>query len=56
VKDLRSAIEDYLGHGIDAVVASTPNLVALYEEDMADAFEYLDLEFQFLPYWRSLVK
>lgn len=41
---LRDAAESYLGHEISSALAATPNLVALYQEDVDDAFEYLGLE------------
>ena len=41
---LRVAAEAFLGHPIDAALAATPNLVALYNEDVDDAFEYLSLK------------
>lgn len=56
LKDLRSAVEGHLGHSIDSAVVSTPHLVALYEEDLADVAEYLKLQLQYLPYWHNHVK
>lgn len=41
---LRDAVESYLGREISSALAATPNLVALYQEDVDDAFEYLGLE------------
>lgn len=55
IKDLQNRTEDYLGYKISTAVATTPHLVALYEEDIADAFEYVGLQFESLPYWRTLV-
>jgi hypothetical protein len=41
---LRNAAEKYLGHKVNSVLAATPNLVALYREDIEDAFEYLSIK------------
>ena len=40
---LRTAAEGYLGNSIYYALAACPNLVALYREDIEDAFEYLSL-------------
>jgi hypothetical protein len=40
---LRTAAERYLGSSIYYALAACPNLVALYREDIEDAFEYLSL-------------
>ena len=45
INRLRSAAEENLGEKITEAVASTPNLVALYDEDVRDAFEHSDLKF-----------
>lgn len=37
--DLRTAAEEYLGSSIYYALAACPNLVALYREDIEDAFE-----------------
>jgi hypothetical protein len=42
-KALRTAAEAYLGNRIYCALAVCPNLVALYREDIEDAFEYLSL-------------
>lgn len=44
IQALRDAAESYLGHEISSALAATPNLVALYQEDVDDAFEYLGLK------------
>ncbi|KEF60990.1 uncharacterized protein A1O9_02554 [Exophiala aquamarina CBS 119918] len=36
--------EVYLSHGIQSALAATPNLVALYREDLEDTFEYLSIK------------
>lgn len=41
--DLRTAAEEYLGHSIYYALAACPNLVALYRQEIEDAFEYLSL-------------
>jgi hypothetical protein len=41
---LRSAVEAYLGgRKISGAVATIPHLAAMYQEDLEDAFEYVDL-------------
>jgi hypothetical protein len=45
VQDLREKTEEFLGHSISAVSAAVPHMVAIYEEDIVDAFEYVGLEF-----------
>ena len=37
------------------MVAATPPILALYDEDISDAFEYLGLGFSRLPYWQHLL-
>lgn len=49
ISGLVAAAEQRLGLNITAALAATPNLVALYKEDMADAFEYSAIEL--LDYW-----
>jgi hypothetical protein len=44
LKALRAAAESYLEHNISSGLAATPNLVALYQEDIDDAFEYITLK------------
>ena len=44
LKALRAAAESFLGHDISSALAATPNLVALYQEDVDDAFEYIGLK------------
>ena len=56
IKGLRIQTEIFLGRKITTAAASAPNLLALYEEDIADAFDYVDLDFQPLPYWGTLIQ
>lgn len=44
LKALRAAAESYLEQNISSALAATPNLVALYQEDVDDAFEYIGLK------------
>jgi hypothetical protein len=44
VKELRQRTEQILGHPIKAAVASFPKLIALYEEEVWDSFEWAGLE------------
>ena len=46
---LRAQVEMHLGHPITGATITAPNLVALYTEDLQDAFEYLNL--QYLSYY-----
>lgn len=41
---LKSRAEDRTGHRISAAVTATPHLLALYAEDILDAFEYCGLQ------------
>lgn len=44
LKPLRDAVQRHLGYKVcSATAAATPHLLALYEEDMLDTFEYLGL-------------
>ena len=49
IKSLKDAVEGYLGYRICSAAATTPHLLALYEEDMHDALEYHDLQYLLLP-------
>lgn len=44
ISNLVTVAELRLGHNITAALVATPNLVALYQEDVADAFEYSALQ------------
>lgn len=44
ISNLVVAVELRLGHNITAALVTTPNLVALYQEDMVDAFEHSALQ------------
>ncbi len=46
---LREAVESHLGHCVYSAAATMPHLVALYLEDIHDAFEYLDLQYLDMP-------
>ena len=46
---LREATELHLNYSIDSAAATTPHLVALYFEDIFDAFEYLGLQYLQMP-------
>ena len=37
-------VEEKLGHKVGSAVVTSPNLVALYYEDINDAMEYVGLE------------
>lgn len=43
---LKEAAEKHLGHPITHALPSSPRLIALYPEDVWDAFEYVGLVFQ----------
>ena len=40
---LREAVESHLGYGVQSAAVTVPHLIALYLEDIHDAFEYLGL-------------
>lgn len=51
LRPLKSAVEARLEHTATHALASFPRLVALYPEDMWDAFEHVGLVFQrFIPW------
>lgn len=50
---LRALAEEKLGHSVSLAVATTPRLVALYEEDVDDALEYAGLKSGDVPYKRG---
>ena len=56
IQSLRSATGSHLGHDINSAVATTPHLVALYLEDIHDAFEYLHLRHLDLPVRYGLLR
>ena len=47
--DLRSQVEQSIGERVEAAGVTTLNLIALYEEDLRDAFEYLNLRYLAFP-------
>lgn len=49
LSDLRDTVEDYVGHPIESGAVAGLNLVALYYEDLHDAFEYVGLKYVDLP-------
>jgi hypothetical protein len=52
LKTLRPQVEESLGHPISRAAASFPKLIALYEEEIWDAFEWAGLEYlQVLPWY-----
>jgi len=46
VKDLRRETEDFLSHEIEIAAGSFPDLIALYDEEVWDAFEWAGIEHQ----------
>ena len=46
---LRAQVEEYLGQPITSAVVTTPDLIALYQEDLQDAFEYAGLHYIVVP-------
>lgn len=49
LSDLRARVEEYLGEPIQSAGVTTPHLVALYQEDLQDAFEYVGLRYLKFP-------
>ncbi|MCJ1254121.1 hypothetical protein MMC24_001935 [Lignoscripta atroalba] len=52
IRSLRTLAEEKLGYGISLAIATTPRLVALYQEDIDDALEYAGLKSGSVPYQR----
>ena len=49
LSDLRTLVEEQIGEPIESAGAATLNLVALYPEDLQDAFEYVGLRYLTFP-------
>ncbi len=49
LSDLRSLVEEQTGKPIESAGVATLNLVALYHEDLRDAFEYVGLRYLTFP-------
>lgn len=49
LSDLRTLVEEQIGKPIESAGAATLNLVALYPEDLQDAFEYVGLRYLTFP-------
>jgi hypothetical protein len=45
MKTLGERTEEFLGHSISTATAAVAHMVAIYEENIPDAFEYVGLEF-----------
>ncbi|RYC59804.1 hypothetical protein CHU98_g6406 [Xylaria longipes] len=52
IKELRTTVELQLGHEISSVTITIPSIVALYEEDLRDAFAHSGLQYvEIYPYF-----
>ena len=49
LSELRTLVEEQIGEPIESAGAATLNLVALYPEDLQDAFEYVGLRYLTFP-------
>jgi len=49
LSDLLARVEEYLGEPVHSAGVTTPHLVALYQEDLQDAFEHVGLSFLKFP-------
>lgn len=49
LSDLRAQVEKYLGAPIESAGITMPHLIALYQEDLQDAFDYVGLRYLFFP-------
>ena len=49
LSDLKLQVEEYLGVPIESAGVTAPHLVALYQEDLQDAFEYAGLRYLTFP-------
>ena len=47
--DLRSKVEESIGQGVQEAGMTTLDLIALYDEDLQDAFEYLRMRYLSFP-------
>lgn len=56
LRSLREAVESNLGHHIRSAVTTVPHLLALYLEDLQDAFEFLGMELLDLPVRYGLLR
>lgn len=45
ISDLRDKVEDYVDKHIESAAMAVPNLIALYQEDLQDALEYVGLRY-----------
>jgi hypothetical protein len=50
LRSLRKRTEKYLGHAIPYALLTAPHLLALYDEDVRDAFEWIGLQYTAAPY------
>ena len=49
LSDLRTLVEEEIGKPVESAGVATINLVALYQEDLRDAFEYVGLRYLAFP-------
>ena len=49
LSDLRTLVEEWTGKPVESAGVATLNLVALYHEDLQDAFEYVGLRYLTFP-------
>lgn len=49
LSDLRTQVEEHIGRPVDSAGLTTLNLIALYHEDLQDAFEYIGLRYLVFP-------
>lgn len=49
LSDLRAQVEKYLGAPIESAGVTTPHLIAMYQEDLQDAFDYMGLRYLSFP-------
>ncbi|KAL8731550.1 MAG: hypothetical protein Q9181_004271 [Wetmoreana brouardii] len=56
LRSLRNEVEDFLDMPICTAVVTTPQLVALYREDVTDAFEYIGLQYVETDYWEPCLQ
>jgi hypothetical protein len=50
LRSLRERTEEHLGHTIPSALLTVPHLLALYDEDVRDAFEWIGLRYTAAPY------
>jgi len=54
IKALKREAEKLAVKPVTSALISVPHIVAMYDEDVVDAFEYVELQYAWLNHWRGL--